>query len=70
MLAEVEARAGASTAATVVAARAEATGARPGLVLLVRGGEDCRTMGWKLCPPRVFTMVGLEKEQRWRGGGG
>ena len=52
-------------AGAVGAATTAATG--PGLDLLTRGGEDCRTLGQKLCPPRVFTMVGLEKEKRWRG---
>ena len=42
-------------------------GARPGLELPAGGGEDCRTLGRKLCPPRFFTMAGLEKEKRWRG---
>ena len=32
-----------------------------------RGGEDYRTLGWKLCPPHVFTMAGLDKEKRLRG---
>ena len=31
------------------------------------GGEELRTLGRKACPPRVFTMVGLEEERRWRG---
>ena len=31
------------------------------------GGEELRTLIWKACPPRVFTMVGLELERRWRG---
>ena len=32
------------------------------------GGEEQRTRGLKLCPPCVFTMVGLEKERMGRGG--
>ena len=31
------------------------------------GGEELHTLGQKACPPRVFTMVGLEEERRWRG---
>ena len=50
------------------ATRAAAVGAGPGLELPAGRGEDCRTLGQKLCPPRVFTMAGLEKEKRWRGG--
>ena len=59
----VIARAG--KAATIVATGAAAMGARPGLVLQTGGGEDCRTLGWNLCPPRVFTMARFEKEKRW-----
>ena len=29
-----------------------------------RGGEELRTLGQKACPPRVFTMVGLDEERR------
>ena len=54
-------------AAAVVAAGAVAGGAGLGLELLGRGEEDCPTLGRKLCPPRLFTMAGLEKEKRWRG---
>ena len=32
----------------------------------VGGGEEWSTRGLKLCPPRVLTMPGLEKERRWR----
>ena len=39
-----------------------------GLELPVGGGEERHTLGLKVCPPRVFTMVGQEKERRWRGG--
>ena len=59
---------GAGTAAGAGAAGAAAAGAGLGLELPTGGGEDCRTLGRKLCPPHVFTMVGLEKEKRWRGG--
>ena len=31
------------------------------------GGEELCTLGRKVCPPRVFTMVGPEEERRWRG---
>ena len=56
-----------------VAVRAEAggavaTAARLGLELPAGGGEERHTLGLKLCPPRVFTMVGQENERRWRGG--
>ena len=57
------ARAGASTTAAVVA-----VGAGPRLELPAGGGQDCHTLGRKLCPPRVFTMARLEKDKRWRGG--
>ena len=30
------------------------------------GGEELRTLGRKACPPRVFFMVGLEEERKWR----
>ena len=36
----------------------------PGLELPTRGGEDCLTLGLKLCPPRIFTIAGLDKERR------
>ena len=39
----------------------------PRLEPLTGGGEDCLTLGRKLCPPRVFTMARLEKKKRWRG---
>ena len=57
-----------------MAVRAEAGGAAtaaeasPGLKLPAGGGEERQTLGLKVCPPRVFTMVGKEKERRWRGG--
>ena len=60
--------AGAGTVAVVGARGASAGGAGPGLEMLARGGEDCRTLGLKLCPPCVFTMAGLTREKRWRGG--
>ena len=56
-----------TTAAVVVAGGAAAVATRPGLEALVGGGEDCLTLDRKLCPPRVITMAGLEKERRWRG---
>ena len=60
--------AGAGTAAAaMVAEGAEAVAARPRLEPPAGGGEDYLTLGRKLCPPRVFTMAGLEKERRWRG---
>ena len=59
--------AGAGTAAVVGAGGAAAAAVGPGLEPSVGGGEDCLTLGWKLCPPRVFTMAGLENERRWRG---
>ena len=42
--------------------------AERGLELPARGGEEWRTLGQKLCPLRVFTMVGLEKERRTSNG--
>ena len=61
--------AGASKVATATAAAGAGTkaGAGPGLELLTWGGEDCYTLGQKLCPLRVFTMARLEKDKRWRG---
>ena len=56
-----------STAAAAEAAGVAATAAEPGLGLPAGGGEDCLTMGLKLCPPLVFTITGLEKEERRRG---
>ena len=59
--------AGATAAATVgvaggmVATTAVAGGTATG------GGEELRNLGRKACPPRVFTMVGLKEERRWRG---
>ena len=51
--------------AAVVVGGAATTGA-VGLELPAKGGEELRTLGRKACPPRVFTMVGLEEERRWR----
>ena len=31
-----------------------------GLELPTGGGEDLLTLGWRVCPPRVFTMVELD----------
>ena len=55
--------------AAVVAAGAgmAAAAVGPGLEPPAGGGENCLTLGWKLCPPRFFTIVGLEKERRCRG---
>ena len=53
-----------ATAAAVVGGGTTAAAARPGLDLPTGGGEEWCTRGLKLCPPRVFTMVGLEKERR------
>ena len=68
---------GAGTATTAGAVGAEATAAgavgvavaAAGLGLGFPGGgeEECLTLGLKLCPPRIFTIAGLEKEWRWRG---
>ena len=51
----------------VVAKGAVAAAVGPGLELPTGGGENYLTLGQKLCPLRIFTMVGLEKERRWRG---
>ena len=59
--------AGTAAAAAAMATGAEAAGVGPGLEPSAGGGEDCCTMGCKLCPPRVFTMARLEKEKRRRG---
>ena len=59
----------ARTAAAATGAEAGgAAAAGPGLELLAGGGEERRTLGLKVCPPLVFTMVGQEKERRWRTG--
>ena len=61
---------GAAAAATTEvgggAATATAAGSRPGLDPPTRGGEERRTRGLKLCPPRVLTMPGPKKGRRWR----
>ena len=54
--AATDAVAGGATATTAVAGGSAAG-----------GGEELRTLGRKACPPRVFIMVGLEEERRWRG---
>ena len=46
---------------------AAAAAVGPVLDLSTGGGEERRTQALKLCPPRVFTIAGLEKERRWRG---
>ena len=56
-----------TAAMEVVAGGAATAAAEPGLESLVGRGEDCLTLGRKLCPPHVFTMAGLEKERRRRG---
>ena len=58
---------GVGTAAAAVAVEVATAGEGPGLELPIGGGEDFRTLGWKLCPPCVFTMAVLENEKRWRG---
>ena len=55
------------TAVAVVGGGVAAVAAVLGLEPQAGGGEDCLTLGRKLCPLHVFTMVGLEKESRWRG---
>ena len=57
---------GAGTAAAAVVATIMAVAGVPGLEPPTGEGEDYLTLGWKLCPPRIFTMAGLEKERRWR----
>ena len=44
-----------------------AAAAGPRLEPPAGGGEDCLTLGQKLCPSFIFTMAGLEKGRRWRG---
>ena len=56
-----------TAAVVVVAGGAVVAVTRPGLEPPAGGGEDYLTIGWKLCPPCVFTMAGLEEERRWRG---
>ena len=59
------AAAGAAAITAVAGGAAETTGMAGGAA--TGGGEELRTLGRKACPPRVFTMVGLEEERRWRG---
>ena len=54
-------------AGKVAAVVAGTEAVEPGLEPPIGGEEDCLTLGWKLCPPLVFTMAGLKKERRWRG---
>ena len=60
-------------AARATTAAAGAAGATTAVVTGVAGGtsagggEELHTLGRKACPPRVFTMVGLEDERKWRG---
>ena len=59
----------AATAATAVsggAAVAAGAVSGPRLGPPAGGGEEWHTRGLKLCPPRVLTMLGLEKGRRWR----
>ena len=49
--------AGTTTAARAVAG-GEAVTAGLGLELSARGGEEQHNLVLKVCPPRVFTMVG------------
>ena len=58
-----------ATAAGTVVAAAAAVAAAAGVAggAAAGEGEELRTLGRKVCPPRVFTMVGLEEERRWRG---
>ena len=56
-----------ATAASAGAARATAAATARAAGGTVGGGEELRTLGQKACPPRDFTMVGLEEERRWRG---
>ena len=66
----------AAVAAAAVGAAATATvgrgattttvGSEPGLDPPIGGGEERRTQGLKLCPPRVLTMPGPNKGRRWR----
>ena len=52
---------------TVAGARgASVGGAGLGLELPVGRRRRLLHFGRKLCPPRVFTMAGLEREKRWR----
>ena len=53
-------------AVMVVGAMAVAIGSGPRLDSPVEEGEEWRTRGHKLCPPRVLTMLGSEKGRRWR----
>ena len=67
MVAAAVAAAGAGTATAAVVAIAVVVAGGPGLEPPAGEGEDCLTLGQKLCPPRVFTIAGLEKKRRWRG---
>ena len=50
--------------AAVVGGGASTVVVGPGLDLPAWRGEERRTRGLTLCPPRVFTMAGLEEERR------
>ena len=43
-----------------------AVGSAPGLDRLAGGRRGAAHPSLKLCPPRVLTMLGLEKGRRWR----
>ena len=57
----------AAAAAVVVGEGAAVVEEGPGLDPPIRGGEKSCIRGLKLCPPRIFTMAGLENKRRWRG---
>ena len=57
----------AAVAVVVVGEGAATAAADPELDSPIGGGEERCTRGLELCPLRVFTMAGLEKERRWRG---
>ena len=62
--AAVEAGSAVAAGAGAVEARTATAATESGLLLLAGGGEEWRTLGRKMCPPWVFSMVGLEKERR------
>ena len=55
-----------AAAAAKVGGGAVAAVSGPGLDPPAGGGEERRTRGLKLCPPRVLTMPGPDKGRRWR----
>ena len=58
---------GATTAATGATGATAAAETKVAGRATTGGGEEWRTLGRKACPPRVFIVVGLEEERRWRG---